>query len=257
LSGSYYNNKAWFGIDLFQGLDAGDAEFIRLMFHRRHVYEHNGGEVDQRYLDDSGDTSVRLKQALRETPDSVFRTTGLILRMARNLHERFHELFPPMQKPIASHKAHQDRLKEFRQGAYERAWPNPPRPCLRCSSLGDAFLVNENWAHWDAESILDADQRRLTRVAEKDRESELLELFSRLYMLRTQLFHGCAARGSSSKGKTMEYAVTLLQKLLPLFAAATKRHGVSEAFLAERAQGLSWRRNSGKARSRKSPRAQR
>ncbi len=70
---------------------------------------------DQKYLDDSGDTSVRLKQALRETPDSVFRMTGLILRMARNLHEGFHELFPPMEEPIKSHKAHQDQLKEYRQ----------------------------------------------------------------------------------------------------------------------------------------------
>ena len=54
LEGALFHNlkraedlKAWFGIDLFQGLDAGDVEFIRLMFHRRHVYEHNGGEVDQ------------------------------------------------------------------------------------------------------------------------------------------------------------------------------------------------------------------
>ena len=79
-------------------------------------YEHNGGEVDQKYLDDSADTSVRLKQALRETPDSVFRTTGLILRMARNLHEGFHELFPPMEKPIEIHKEQQVRLGKFRQG---------------------------------------------------------------------------------------------------------------------------------------------
>jgi hypothetical protein len=108
--------KAWFGIDLFERLDANDVAFVCLMFHRRHVYEHNGGEVDQKYLDDSGDTSVRLKQALRETPDSVFRTTRLIFRMARSLHEGFHELFPPMEKPIASYKAQQDRLRQFRQG---------------------------------------------------------------------------------------------------------------------------------------------
>jgi hypothetical protein len=57
LEGALFHNlqkaedlKAWFGIDLFQGLGTGDAEFIRLMFHRRHVYEHNGGEVDQKYL---------------------------------------------------------------------------------------------------------------------------------------------------------------------------------------------------------------
>ncbi len=123
LEGALFHNlkkaedlKAWFGIDLFQGLAAGEVEFIRLMFHRRHVYEHNGGEVDQKYLDDSGDMSVRLKQALRESPDSVFLMTALILRMARNLHEGFHELFPPMEKPIESYRQQQERLNKYRQG---------------------------------------------------------------------------------------------------------------------------------------------
>jgi hypothetical protein len=108
LEGALFHNlkkaddlKAWFGIDLFDGLDAGAVEFIRRMFLRRHVYEHNGGEVDQRYLDESGDASVRLKQALREPEESIFRITGLILRMGRNLHQGFHELFPPAEKPIA------------------------------------------------------------------------------------------------------------------------------------------------------------
>jgi hypothetical protein len=110
------NLKAWFGIDLYQDLDTHDIDFIRLMFDRRHVYEHNGGEVDQRYLDDSEDTSVRLKQALRETPESIFRMTGLILRMVRTLHEGFHELFPPVEKPIEIYKAQQTRLKASRQG---------------------------------------------------------------------------------------------------------------------------------------------
>jgi len=123
LEGALFHNlkraedlKAWFGIDLFEGLDANDLAFIRLMFHRRHVYEHNGSEVDQKYLDDSGDTSVRLKQALRETPDRIFRMTALILRMARNLHAGFHELFPPTETPVKSHKANQERLQRLHQG---------------------------------------------------------------------------------------------------------------------------------------------
>jgi hypothetical protein len=99
--------------------------------------------------------------------------------------------------------------------------------------LGDAFLDNANWEHWDAEKIIDADERLASRVAAKDRESDLFEVFSRLYVLRTQLFHGCAARGSSSRGKTMEYAVALLRKLLPLFAAATRQQGGNQASLAQ------------------------
>jgi len=42
--------------------------------------------------------------------------TGLILRMTRTLHEGFHELFPPVEKPIKSHKEHQMILNKFRQG---------------------------------------------------------------------------------------------------------------------------------------------
>jgi hypothetical protein len=121
LKGTLFHNlskvedlKPWFGIDLLRGFDAGDAEFIRRMFLRRHVYEHDGGEVTQRYLDESGDASVKLKQSLRETPDSIFRTTGLILKMARNLHDGFHELFPPTETPIKMHKEQLKRLDRSR-----------------------------------------------------------------------------------------------------------------------------------------------
>jgi hypothetical protein len=107
--------KPWFGIDLMDGVNADEAAFIHLMFLRRHVYEHNGGEVDQRYLDESGDASVRLKQSLHETPERIFRMTGIILRMARNLHEGFHALFPPQEKPIAMHREQQARLRAYRE----------------------------------------------------------------------------------------------------------------------------------------------
>jgi hypothetical protein len=70
--------------------------------------------ASSKYLDDSGDTSVRLKQALRESPDHIFRMTGLIMKMARNLHEGFHELFPPTARPIEIYKERQQRLKGHR-----------------------------------------------------------------------------------------------------------------------------------------------
>ncbi len=108
--------KPWFGIDLFDGLDADAQAFLNQMFLRRHIYEHNGGQVDQKYLDDSEDRSVKLGQAVRESPDTIFRLTGLILKMARNLHDGFHELFPPVAKPIEYHREHQARLEAYRQG---------------------------------------------------------------------------------------------------------------------------------------------
>lgn len=92
--------KAVFDIDIFHGISDVDKEFVKLMFHRRHVYEHNGGEADEKYIRESGDNSVRLKQALRETQSTSQRCTEIAVKMARNLHQGFHEIFPPEDWPI-------------------------------------------------------------------------------------------------------------------------------------------------------------
>jgi len=86
--------KDWFDIDLCAGMKQDECDFTALMFYRRHVYEHNGGEVDQRYLDDSGDTSVCLKQHIHETQEDAHRLLGSLVKMIRNIHGTFHELFP-------------------------------------------------------------------------------------------------------------------------------------------------------------------
>ena len=93
-----------FDWDLFRGVNDEDRAFASLMFHRRHIYEHNGGEADQRYLEQSGDGTVRLKQLVKETRQSAHRIIGVCLRMARNVHAGFHELFPPDSTYIRLHK---------------------------------------------------------------------------------------------------------------------------------------------------------
>lgn len=98
--------KDWFDIDPCKGMQENERLFTIRMFQRRHVYEHNGGEVDQKYLTDSGDTSVRLKQHIHETREDAHRLCGCLLTMARNIHEGFHELFPPIPEPI---KAYEDK----------------------------------------------------------------------------------------------------------------------------------------------------
>lgn len=45
-------------------LSAGELAFLRLMFQRRHLLEHNNGIVDQQYLNKSGDTSCSLGQRI-------------------------------------------------------------------------------------------------------------------------------------------------------------------------------------------------
>jgi hypothetical protein len=98
--------KNIFDIDILDGLKAADVQFATLMFHRRHVYEHKGGEADEKYIADSGDTSVRPKQALRETQASAHRIAGLVVRMVRNLHRGFHEIIPTEDAPIREYDKH-------------------------------------------------------------------------------------------------------------------------------------------------------
>lgn len=89
-----------FDIRLLDGLDEDTVKFAVMMFERRHVYEHKGGEADETYIEKSGDTSVRVKQIIRETPESVHRLATIIARLGRNLHEGFHELFPAEAEPV-------------------------------------------------------------------------------------------------------------------------------------------------------------
>ena len=93
-----------FGIDIQDGISPADFEFAKVMFHRRHVYEHKGGEADEKYIADSGDTYVRPKQALRETQESAHRICSLIVKMADNLHAGFHEILPADQGPIKQYE---------------------------------------------------------------------------------------------------------------------------------------------------------
>jgi len=86
------------------------------MFHRRHVYEHNGGVVDEKYLKDSGDTSVRLRQTIRENQASAHRIIGLVAKMGQNLYDAFHDIFPPEAEPTQRH-AERKKVQRARRGS--------------------------------------------------------------------------------------------------------------------------------------------
>lgn len=101
----------WFDIELFKDIDSSDTEFIVRMFLRRHVYEHNGGEVDERYIKESGDTSVQLKQRIRETSESATRMAQLIEKIGRNFKVGFDEIFPPVSRPIQYEESRKQMMK--------------------------------------------------------------------------------------------------------------------------------------------------
>ena len=105
------NLKMWFDIDLSWGMTNAELDRVNLMFCRRHVYEHNGGEVDQRYLDESGDTTVVLKQHIHEEKNDVHKFLDSLIKLARNFHRGFHHLIPPLKEPIEVFKAQKCQAK--------------------------------------------------------------------------------------------------------------------------------------------------
>lgn len=64
------------------------------------MYEHRGGEADQKYINDSGENDVRVGQALRESVETAHRILSIVNKMARSVHADFHEVFPVDPKPI-------------------------------------------------------------------------------------------------------------------------------------------------------------
>jgi hypothetical protein len=116
LKGRAADLREVFDIDILAGMSPDDVQFAAMMFHRRHVYEHNGGEADEQYLRDSGDTSVQPKQLIRETRENAHRLATLLTKMTRNLHEGFHGLLPPQSMPIEMHAERSAYQKRNRRG---------------------------------------------------------------------------------------------------------------------------------------------
>lgn len=107
--------RDWFDIDICAGIKDAEVGKIKLMFYRRHIYEHNGGEVDQKYLDNSGDTTVRLKQVIRETQEGTHGLLGSLVKMARNLHAGFHELIEVEDEPILAYEEKKKRIADWQK----------------------------------------------------------------------------------------------------------------------------------------------
>jgi hypothetical protein len=101
--------KSAFDVDLLRGIDAGDRNFLKMMMARRHVYEHNNGVADARYLAESGDVAWREGDLIRETQGNVHQLIGLLARMAQNVQEDFHEIFPLTEWPVNYHRDSQQR----------------------------------------------------------------------------------------------------------------------------------------------------
>jgi hypothetical protein len=84
----------WFDIGLFvwpgdsttpkRLVPESELPFIRKMIQRRHILIHNGGIVDQEYLDLSGDTQVQLGERISISSKETKRFVEIIRTMADN-----------------------------------------------------------------------------------------------------------------------------------------------------------------------------
>lgn len=101
--------KDFFDLNPLKGLAGKDTSFIRLMMERRHVFEHNAGVIDSRYVERSGDDDAVEGNLLRENRENAHRLIGLLARIASNVDSDFHEIFPPTEWPIKYFKERQER----------------------------------------------------------------------------------------------------------------------------------------------------
>lgn len=83
-----------FDINLLKGME-GERAFMRMMFSRRHAYEHDGGVATARYVQESGDQATQEGALIRETQENAHRFIGDLVRMTETFETNFHEIFPP------------------------------------------------------------------------------------------------------------------------------------------------------------------
>ena len=98
-----------FDINLMKGMLA-DRNFVKKMFFRRHVYEHDGGVATQRYVEESGDSSIGKGDLIRETAENAHRLIGCLNRMISTFESDFHEMFEPEAFCIEIENARRNRM---------------------------------------------------------------------------------------------------------------------------------------------------
>ena len=103
--------KTVFDINLLKGMGS-DRDFVRRMFLRRHVYEHDGGVATQRYVHESHDAGIEEGMVIRETKENAHKLIGCLNRMGKSLDVDFHEIFPPEPFCIEINKDRQARKRQ-------------------------------------------------------------------------------------------------------------------------------------------------
>ncbi len=77
--------RKWLDIEMLKDISEQDGVFLNKMFNRRHILTHNAGRVDDEYLRNTEDTSVRLNQVLRIRSNEINRLLPLVEKCGMNL----------------------------------------------------------------------------------------------------------------------------------------------------------------------------
>ena len=75
----------WFGFEIFNNITTEDRYFINKMFNRRHLIIHKASVVDQEYLDNTSDKSVRFNQVIRVRSKEIKKLLPLIKQCSINI----------------------------------------------------------------------------------------------------------------------------------------------------------------------------
>jgi hypothetical protein len=77
--------EQYFAINVYDGLSRDDIVFLNLMVNRRHILIHGAGHVDERYLQVTQDSSVRLNETTRIGLADATRTINVVQKCGMNL----------------------------------------------------------------------------------------------------------------------------------------------------------------------------
>ena len=77
--------ERFFAIRVNDNLSAEDMVFIHLMVSRRHLFIHNAGRVDEKYLEITKDTTVKLNETVRLSFEQATKVVDLLRTCGRNL----------------------------------------------------------------------------------------------------------------------------------------------------------------------------
>lgn len=84
--------KNWYGIEILGGFSEDDSVFLNKMFNRRHLAIHTGCRVDEEYLKNTDDSSVRLNQVIRVDSNHIRRLIPLTKTVGINLIAGFESI---------------------------------------------------------------------------------------------------------------------------------------------------------------------